>query len=125
MATFIVDETITITRKEGNTADIEILLGEEMELEGNEVVMQVYDKTNRLVFEKTNADWTRDDYTANPDDPADFSGTIIRCLLSREDTNNKPGNHFFELYLTNAKRNPHYIIAEGPFVILPNRSKTL
>jgi len=125
MPTYLLEEEYPITRKEGNTADIEILLPLEIELEGNQIILQVWNSKNNLVLEKNNEAWERIPHTANPEDPQDFDGTVIKCLLTREDTNNRPGNHFYEIYLTNSETNPHWTIAEGPFVILPKRSKTL
>lgn len=114
MASYIIKREIAITRQEGDTGSVEILVPKVVPLAGCELSFQVYDRTNKVVLRKDDDDWTREDADTH---------VKVSCELDRADTLNKPGTHWWELFVVGT--DTHLTIGKGNFIVLPRKSKSV
>lgn len=105
MATFLIKREITITRQEGDTADVVIVVPEVINMANYDARFSVKDSNGRTVFDKKseNAELT-------------ISGQTITIPLLIADTKRKAGKHRWELQITNATE--VITIGRGVFVIV-------
>jgi hypothetical protein len=105
MATYLIKREITITRQEGDTADVVIVVPDVIDMGNYEAHFSVKDNSRRTVMNKETGNGT-----------AYVSGQTITIPLAATDTKNKPGKHRWELQLTNETE--VITIGRGNFVIV-------
>ena len=105
MATYLIKREITITRQEGDTADVVIVVPEVINMENYNARFAVKDNIGKTVFEKKseNSEMT-------------ITGQTITIPLLVADTKKKAGKHRWELQITN--ENEVITIGRGFFVIV-------
>jgi len=103
MATYIVATEITITRKEGNLADIAFTVPDIFSLTGKTVKFAVEDINGSSIMLKEGADVT-------------IAGQLITIPLLPADTDNHAGKHRWEMNAYDAELQP-ITIGRGVFVI--------
>ena len=105
MATFLIKREITITRQEGDTADVVIVVPDVINMTNYQARFSAKDSNGRTVFDKKseNAELT-------------ISGQTITVPLLIADTKRKAGKHRWELQITN--ENEVITIGRGVFVIV-------
>jgi hypothetical protein len=104
MTTYLIKAQITITRQEGDTADIVITVPALLSMTGYEAQFKVYNTAGQAVLSKAS--------------PATITvdGQIITIPLLAADTKGKPGTHKWELQI--AKTGSVITIGKGQFVIV-------
>ena len=105
MATYLIKREITITRQEGDTADVVIVVPEVINMENYNARFAVKDNIGKTVFEKNseNSEMT-------------ITGQTITIPLLVADTKKKAGKHRWELQISNETE--VITIGRGVFVIV-------
>jgi hypothetical protein len=104
MATYLVRAQKTITRHEGDIADISFIVPEILSLTGYGVRFHVKDSSGRSIMRKDTADGT-----------ITVAGQTANIALLPADTKGKAGTHKWEAELYN--QSGPITIGYGPFVI--------
>jgi hypothetical protein len=106
MATYLIKKEITITRQEGDSADIVIVVPNVIDMSLYDAQFQVRDTTlRRLIISKTS------------NAGISIAGQTLTIPLATDDTKNKAGKHRWELQLSN--NTPEIItIGRGTFIIV-------
>jgi hypothetical protein len=105
MATYLPGKPFKITRHEGDTADIVFTVTSSINLAGMDVLFQVRNAYNDLVFSKSSA--------AGGGMVVD--GQVVRVSLLPVDTTGFPGTHKWELQVSSSIR--VQTLVNGPFII--------
>lgn len=103
MPTYLIKSDITITRQEGDVADIVITVPVLLSMTGKTAKFSVFDTNNKAIIAKTTGTLTID-------------GQVITIQLLPADTLRKAGKHRWELEVVDA--NGPITIGRGPFVIV-------
>ena len=103
MATYLIAREITITRQEGDVADIVITVPAALSMTARTPVFQVRDTSNRAIINKTTPAIT-------------VQAQVINIPLLPADTKGKPGKHRWELQVTDT--NGPVTIGRGNFEII-------
>jgi len=103
MATYLIANEITITRQEGDTADIEFELDEVLDISTLNPYFSVQTYKGIEILTK---------------EPADFLkiGQELTCFITEEDTKGKAGNYRWELELVNGST--VITVGRGDFIIV-------
>jgi hypothetical protein len=110
MPTFLVERPITITRQEGDLADIVFTIPAILDTADYGIRFSVKDDKGRTVLKKD---------TAENDITVQYQKVTIPLLPA--DTKGKPGNHKWEVEIY--KDNGPITIGYGPFAITPELIK--
>lgn len=102
MATYLISREITITRQEGDTADIVVTVPSTLSMTGKTARFQVRDSGNRVII--------------NKEDEIAIVGQGITILLAANDTARHAGKHRWELEVSDA--NGPITIGRGDFIIV-------
>lgn len=102
MATYIAGSDITITRQEGDTADLQIFVPSVIDISTFDIHFSVFTYAGTLLFKKELTDWVKD-------------GQLITANITEGDTVAAAGNHRWELEISNPTN--IYTIGRGNFVI--------
>lgn len=102
MATYLISREITITRQEGDAADVVVTVPATLSMTGKTARFQVRDSGNRVII--------------NKEDEIAIVGQGITILLDPEDTARHSGRHRWELEVRDA--NGPITIGRGDFIIV-------
>ena len=105
MATYLIKRELTITRQEGDTADVVIVAPDVLDMDLYDVQFKVVDSSRRPVMNKTTAGGT-----------ITKDGQTITIPLLTADTKNKAGKHSWEMQITTETE--VITIGRGPFIII-------
>lgn len=105
MTTYLIKREISITRQEGDTADVVVVVPEILDMNSYSAQFQVRDTNRRTLFNKSSEDGT-----------IQISGQTITIPLLPEDTKNRPGKHRWELQI--ASQTQLITIGRGNFSII-------
>lgn len=106
MPTYLIKKEKPITRQEGDTAEVVVVVPDVIDMGSYEVQFKVTDSSRRAVFSKSSGAGT-----------ITVSGQTVTIPIAADDTKRKPGKHSWEMQITN--NTPEVItIGRGPFVIV-------
>lgn len=105
MATYLIKKEYDITRQEGDTADVVIIVPDILDMQDYQAQFAVKSNMGETIFDKKTAEGT-----------ATKTGQTITVPIAPADTKGKPGKYRWELQVT--KINEVITIGRGVFLIV-------
>lgn len=105
MPTYLIKRETAITRQEGNTADVTLVIPDIIDMNLYEAEFKIVNASHRTILSKSSVAGT-----------LVISGQVIEIPLPAGDTEDKAGNHLWELEIYNQTQ--RFTIGRGKFIII-------